>query len=1351
MVSNTNSVFSDESLASLPTPLSISFRAYRDENIHQGPQFALIKLWKACEAVELLLRFLACIAIGELYTHGKLTGDVVGRLREKIRQPTLGKWRAMLTDDLMPLISSVDTIFPELPRIAKEILPEFLDGRKKARDIMSSFSALRNRLAHGAGLNNIAAESMLVEWEREDSEDHPSIHQFFERFEWLCELSLYSRRPDGQVVLLRGLTPMRSPYDIASQFDSNKDDVIICRHELSKAIRVWPLMRYGIPQIGSQETPETFNANPEKDTVVEMYAQRLKIDGFQYTPIGSRLAHWSTSNASAASAFFKMFPKQEVPSDSFHNDAIASFREEIVNDAAQLIGRVLELEKIRKFLEDLPTPVLWLSGTAGIGKSILVAKIAEELIARTADHPNGDLRTIPYRFKGGDERCSRHYFFMITSQTVDGRTEKNDPRAYDIDSLRRALITMKPTLKCIFVVDGIDEIDELDPGFVSEVCLKLAREFRENRNIIWLFSGRPSSSLASESLSLDKKFSDATVTKMSLEAMEKKDVRAMLLEQIGMARNKLIEADETPERIELFCIPSSPQLTLELDHGTVPKEIFAEFERIKEKIGAKSQAYPDPRGNLWNIDDNDDGRMFFVKKSSEHLHISSATVKSGFVDYVTERSKGLPIYVKLVVDDIKSGILKVLDGTEPLPDGLNSYYQKLLQRLTIGTLPTLLTPMLCLIASAREPLTKDQMAARLYSPDHPFLEKDNDDLPESRSENDWIEQTISHLSSMLKSGLSGKGELGYTLYHHTLRQHLETDPAVKQTFDIERKWLVKTPCAQIPLEKAGPFAGYVAREGVTHLLEHNEIAKAVNLLDHLKSRNDIENYLPTRNYLSVITRQVCSKLENWVQELSSKQLSSHDLKSRRNVAKKISPKALANAISNIYETGLYSAAIRILIEFHYEKWWANKDNIKDRFLSSDDMVARHSVGEALAEVFLTSNVHIRKKLHVEIMSMACNGNIDEREAAGYALQSIFLSKPDLVDDEIISRWASSNTNIERMILGELLVSFSFGGDNNFGDRIKTDDFWDPIWENNAIDIDDFETHCSIFSFKEPELGGRANKRLEKCLREYVTTQSLIDYLLSEPYIKSNIPIRGLLESYNHLAKDDSPVKIATPALQEALNGGRAIRRIAKDVIKILFSHPLWVVTEVGGSILHKTVEEDSQHLSLIEELLSDPDSYWRIRYGSVDAAFDVGHLDNYQLFRRAIRENYDHENSRVRGICIDNFFAWIRLSEKKDRDSIISEFDSVIKHWVAKARDCWELEYIYLLFHFLNCEQPEFDVKNWLSKSPSISPYLGTLENRFYELGREEFLVQIDRIRNDRIRKGEDTHPRRPRTSVRTA
>ena len=645
MITDTNSLFSDNGLALLPTPLAISLRAYRDEGSHQGPQFALLKLWKACEAVELLLRFLVCISIGELHARGRLTGEVVGRLREKIRQPTLGIWRAMLIEDVVPLTSSVDTIFPELPKMAKETLSAFLDGRKKTRDIMSSFSDLRNRLAHGAGLTTIAAESMLAEWEREDSKDHPSIYQFFERFRWLCELSLYSRGPHGQVVLLRGLTPMHISCDIASEFGLNGDDVIACRHD--RSIRVWPLIRYGIPHIGMQETRETSKANPEKDAVVEIYAQRLKIDGFQYTPIGSRFAHWSVSNENATSAFSRMFPKQEIPPDSFRNYAIASFREEIVNDAAQLIGRVLELEKIRKFLEEPPTPVLWLSGKAGIGKSTLVAKIAEELIAQKGDRSNMDLRLLPYRFRGGDERCSRHSFFMMASQTVDGRTEKNDPRAYDIDSLQRALLSMEPNVKCIFVLDGMDEIDELDPGFVSEVCLKLAREFCKNRNITWLFSGRPSSSSASGA-SLDKKFSDDIVTRMSLEEMKEKDVRAMLLEEIGTARNKLIKADKAHEQTELFCIQSSPKLTLELDHGTVPQEVLEGFKRINEKLDAKSRVYPDPRGNLWNIDDNDDARMYYVERTSDVLRVCADTVKSAFVDEVTERSEGLPILSSLL-------------------------------------------------------------------------------------------------------------------------------------------------------------------------------------------------------------------------------------------------------------------------------------------------------------------------------------------------------------------------------------------------------------------------------------------------------------------------------------------------------------------------------------------------------------------------------------------------------------------------------------------------------------------------------------------------------------------------------
>ena len=205
--------------------------------------------------------------------------------------------------------------------------------------------------------------------------------------------------------------------------------------------------------------------------------------------------------------------------------------------------------------------------------------------------------------------------------------------------------------------------------------------------------------------------------------------------------------------------------------------------------------------------------------------------------------------------------------------------------------------MLCLIASAREPVTKEQMAARLYWPDDPLLRKAHEGSPESKSASYWIERTINYLLPMLRSGHSGKHEPGYTLYHHTLRQHLEEDSEVQETFHIQRDWLVEKQCTQIPLEKAGAFAGYVREKALHTYWSASPRSRRPWISWIIERAEAILMTICLRVAIfRLLRRKVCLKLENWVQELSSRQLSSDELESRKNMAKKIKPTALVNAI-----------------------------------------------------------------------------------------------------------------------------------------------------------------------------------------------------------------------------------------------------------------------------------------------------------------------------------------------------------------------------------------------------------------------------------------------------------------------
>lgn len=1309
MSADTQAAFSDTDIAALPTPLAIAIAEYRREPRNErGEPMHLLTLWQASETVELLLRLLVSVAIGELHGHDRLAGELAARLRDRIERPTLGHWKSMLLD-LAGALMPERTVLAELPGMADGIRGFFGGGAQA--DVLTSFTALRNRLAHGAGLTHVAAEMLLAEWRER-------IDAFLGGFLWLSELAFHARAPDGTPVLLRG--PRAQRLDAAvpgaaggAAGGAYVDAVVALRGGLSTV--VWPLLRYGIPWIPGRNMLA-------RDTVVEMYARRSGFEGFHYTPIGLDVAHWSQSRAEATARFQQMFPPVREGGEGGGRDAAESFRAEIAREAKLCVGRQAELnrvlEKIRHPAARSPagTSLLWLSGGAGIGKSTLVARLVERL-----GEDGGGARLVPYRFRRGDARCSREYFFMLASRSLAGTARAEDPASYDIGALRGALRGALQALPaasgCVFVLDGMDEIDELDPGFVTEVCLKLAHEFAGGQ-VTWLCAGRE----ASGHSSLQQKFLEAgadPIFPAGLAPMQDKDIRAILLEQTGTARNALILKDETTPA-ELFRLPWSAALAAALDADTVPGALVAAFAAQGRRLDPASRCHAMRRGRstAWVIDDDDDNEMYYAERVGDALRVCADRVESEFVNRVAEMSEGLPLYVRFVVHDILAGRWRDLDGREDLPQGLAGYYRQLLEGYGVRTELTLRTQVLCLLAVAKEPLSKEQLTLRLCCPHQPLL-------PRSEDPEQWFERVMAYLSPMLRGGRRGADGSGYTLYHHSLRQHLEQDPETRPSVELEREWLTHRECATLPLENAGPYADYVARHGVAHLLEAGRIAEAVNLLDHLKARPDRQVYFP-RGYLAVTTKQVGLALQHWLEAWTG-ELTDEARRAREAAARAVVPAALANVIGDTYETGMYSAALRILIEFHPDAWWANRDDIKDRFLTPYDIVAKHSIGEALAETWLAAAAPDRADLLARIKAMALGPDIEEREAAGYALQGIYLEAPERIDGEVIARWADSETNTERMLLGELLVSFAHAGATDFARRIGAERFWHPAWDYHAIDIEDFD----VLAGHVP--GHLDAARLAASARAHAATRALLARLLAEPAVRGDARLLELLAAYDELGAGDARVRRAVPALQAALEG-RETRAVARDLIRVLFSHPLWTVAEAGTSALAMIVEEDVRHLALIRELLAEPDAYWRVRYGTVDAAFNVRELDGGQLFRQAIRDNFAHANARVRGICCDDFFAWVRLADAAEREAIMGEFEPQLRHAVEHASDCWELEYLYLLFRFLH--GAGFDVPAWLAGNRGLARYLGGEDDTpFYQLGREDFLLRIDRIREAELHR----------------
>jgi hypothetical protein len=91
--------------------------------------------------------------------------------------------------------------------------------------------------------------------------------------------------------------------------------------------------------------------------------------------------------------------------------------------------------------------------------------------------------------------------------------------------------------------------------------------------------------------------------------------------------------------------------------------------------------------------------------------------RNRFVEAVTRKSEGLPLYVRMVIEDLKAGRLTVWDE-EKLPEGLVAYYERLLERLRVSDVGTVLTPLFCILAWAKEPITEgdDEIPSSNSSP-----------------------------------------------------------------------------------------------------------------------------------------------------------------------------------------------------------------------------------------------------------------------------------------------------------------------------------------------------------------------------------------------------------------------------------------------------------------------------------------------------------------------------------------------------------------------------------------------------------------------------------------------------------
>ena len=509
-------------IKSFPFVISSPLKEYISENN------AGMKLWHACDTIELLIRFFVILGLID-FKEKKIINDLLlKQFWGKIEMPTLGAWMAM-AKSLANHKTKSDLLFPEIHAYVNGSLSDLMYGNEKLQTPDTSFLSLRNRLAHGGGLNNKEANRLLNCWEKK-------IESCLTEIDWINEIKVVGIKSGLPVELKDNPSSTNS---INEAFKENKikistNAVYILRK--NRILNLWPLLLFGHPKISSKIQ----NENQNNEDILQIYV-RKSVVRLQFTPIDVEGFSQTELGEDALKEFQNLFRLDAKKNDKDKKFLIQDFTKEIYRDASEVIGRQDDQIKIKQCLKSVNEGLIWLTGAAGIGKSFLAAKLMYDL---EDEFKNSNTLVLSYRFKVGDNtRCNREAFvnFIIERLKVNNfitDTKTINEKVIAIDRLKFYLEKLNINKKLIIIIDGLDEIDTRDKDFANDFPGTL-----KYSGLIWICFGRPKPSLQ-ELFKLKKALIPFP---NGLPPMSSKDIRGMILEKIGPLKKKLLSNDKQNE------------------------------------------------------------------------------------------------------------------------------------------------------------------------------------------------------------------------------------------------------------------------------------------------------------------------------------------------------------------------------------------------------------------------------------------------------------------------------------------------------------------------------------------------------------------------------------------------------------------------------------------------------------------------------------------------------------------------------------------------------------------------------------------------------------------------------------
>ena len=444
------------------------------------------------------------------------------------------------------------------------------------------------------------------------------------------------------------------------------------------------------------------------------------------------------------------------------------------------------------------------------------------------------------------------------------------------------------------------------------------------------------------------------------------------------------------------------------------------------------------------------------------------------------------------------------------------------------------------------------------------------------------------------------------------------------------------------------------------------------------------------------------------------------------------PEQLPGLLGCFYEVNPLGEPLALLLERLHatpENW----RKFRDACLDSQNYVLRFALADALApavEAGLYDFSEVTRLLDRE-------SKLNHFELGGYALKGLY-SNPDAprpIDSCLLGRLAEHKCYPGRSILGDLLLNLVNQKRDvkqllppHEGENAR---FWQPIWDFVSYDVNAIRAAEYANSGETPPDSESKEVKDEYAYRSQLEAWrgELREELGGDP------SIAAILDKYFEIGAHKALIENAEDSFKELDKSGKLL-----PMLRLLFGHPLWSVAETAASVAasllskakaNRETAEVRGYVEIIESLF-DQQLPWRVRYGAMEAAFQIRLNDEpkHATFFKGVKDFrfYDDQSSKMRGLCAENLLSIILNASDKQRAAFESLFEPEIRRWLVDE-DCWVLEHVYRYFHALHLRNANLDGFMSGPRSPLVAGL-----DKWWTQDRETFLEHIETKKEEQIR-----------------